>query len=396
MMELRSLIAIGILSLFVAQVHARPANRVVADVPFERAFGGIPFVDVTVNDSEPLQFLIDTGGASTIIDHDVATRLELETAPARGSVSGNESLELRVVLNAKVSLGRASVQTRLSVHRLAALAPTFGRRIDGILGGDFFENYAVAFDFDSDRVRVFDHHVWNGKGIALPLVMANGVPFVKLEVRVAGGKTVAGDFLIDSAGGWMTIHVHRQVAERAKIVGPPGGVAETGLGLGGTTRRTVLRGASLTLGPHVFAGPPVAITDDTAGLRTHPTSIGLVGVEVLRKFNAVFDYRGRRLYLRPSRAFSQPFRYDSSGLRLQALPPAFTPARISAVVPASPAAEAGFRAGGTIIDIDGRSAAKMTLEQLRQMLREPGKRHAIRVERDRTIVPLVIKTRELL
>jgi predicted aspartyl protease len=362
--------------------------QVLADVPFERAFGGIPFVGVRVDDSEPLQFMIDTGGAGSIIDQEVAARLGLQSVPARASVAGNEALDVRVVPKATIRLGGAALETRLSIHRLAPLAPAFGRRIDGILGGDFFGRFVVELNYDRDRVRVYERYVWNGKGVSLPLTLSNGVPFVDLKVRVSG-RTLAGKFLVDSAGGWMAVHVHRQVFPTSAT-----GVAETGLGLGGATKRDVIRGEAVVVGTHEFSRPPVAITDDTAGLRTDPSSLGLVGIEILRKFNVVLDYRGKRAFLTPSRELARPLVYDTTGLRLLAAPPRFAPLSIARVLPSSPASEAGLQAGDVIVDVNGRPAPE--LEQLREMLRVPRKQHLINVRRDGRTVRLLLITRELL
>ena len=388
-------LAFGIAASFAGSVCAGPRAGVLADVPFERAFGGVPFVSVRVNDSEPLQFMVDTGGAGSIIDQDVARRLGLKTVQGRASVSGNAALDVGVVPTATLRLGEATLTTRLTTHALAALEPTFGRPIHGILGGDFFQRFIVELNYDRNRILVHESYGGNPKGISLPLEISNGVPFITLGVRVNERTTLRGGFLIDTAGGWMTIHLHREVAERNKVT-TPSAVAEKGLGLGGITNRTVLRGESLVVGPHRFEGPPVAITEDTAGLRTNPTSLGLVGIEVLRKFNIVFDYRGKHVYLAPSRAFSDRLIYDAAGLRLQTFSPGFTPARVSGVVPSSPAAEAGFQVGDTIVDVDGRPVAKSTVEELRESFRQPGRRYAVRVKRDGRIVRLLFATREML
>ena len=117
--------------------------RVLADVELERAFEGMPFVRLTVNGSEPLAFLIDTSGAGSILDRDVAKRLGMLPVPGRASVSGVAALDVGVVPKAKIRLGDATLDTRLMTISLASLAPTFGRRVDGILGGDFLTKYAV-------------------------------------------------------------------------------------------------------------------------------------------------------------------------------------------------------------------------------------------------------------
>jgi C-terminal processing protease CtpA/Prc len=140
----------------------------------------------------------------------------------------------------------------------------------------------------------------------------------------------------------------------------------------------------------------VAITDDAAGLRTDPASVGLVGTDVLRNFNVVFDYARERLYLRPSREFSRHFIYDATGLRLRAAPPRFSPPVVGGIVVSSPAARAGFEIGDVIVRIDGQATAKLTLEEVRGLLRLPGRQHVVTVRRNAKTIDLTLTTKELL
>ena len=92
--------------------------RVLADVELERAFEGMPFVRLTVNGSEPLAFLIDTGGAGSILDRDVAKRLGMLPVPGRASVSGVAALDVGVVPKAKIRLAKLTLEEVRGLLRL--------------------------------------------------------------------------------------------------------------------------------------------------------------------------------------------------------------------------------------------------------------------------------------
>ena len=90
------------------------------------------------------------------------------------------------------------------------------------------------------------------------------------------------------------------------------------------------RGVAVAIGPYRIPRPIVAITEDTAGLRTDPRSLGLVGMEVLGRFNLTFDYSRSVVYIEPNRTFDAPLVYDSTGLSLRAARPSFSPAYVQA------------------------------------------------------------------
>ena len=72
-----------------------------ARVPF-RSEAGLILVDVRVDDSEPLTFLLDSGASNVVIEREVAERLGLPMGPERGRnpASKRAALTFRVVSSA--------------------------------------------------------------------------------------------------------------------------------------------------------------------------------------------------------------------------------------------------------------------------------------------------------
>src|SRR5581483_4339724 len=63
---------------------------------------------------------------------------------------------------------------------------------------------------------------------------------------------------------------------------------------------------------------------------------------------------------------------------------------------ASPAREAGIERGDVILHIDGRSTSGVSLEVIREMLKQPDKTHKITLSRGRKTVSATLRTREVL
>src|SRR5215216_6772627 len=137
-------------------------------------------------------------------------------------------------------------------------------------------------------------------------------------------------------------------------------------------------------------------TEDTAGLRANPQSIGLLGMEVLRRFRVIFDYSRSRIYLDSNRSFAEPFVYDVNGLKLRANGPSFSPPHVASVRDASPGSEAGIEVSDVVLEIDGKSTSGLSLEKIRKMLGRPGETHKLTISRKEKTLKTVLRTRELL
>lgn len=367
-------------------------------IPFEIAFRGVAFIPVKVNGGSPMQFLLDTGGGGTHIDRELAKKLGLEMAPGVASASGNAQLEVGVIRSATTQVGDVQHVGQLIASPLAHLEPIFGRKLDGILGSEWMKNYVVEMDYIKKRMRLYEpsSFSYSGKGTTLPLTFFNGIPFIEMEVSLPNKKVLRGNFLVDTAGGWMAVHVYDNVAKREHLLDGLTTLAETGVGIGGTTQRVAARGVSLSIGPYPMTRPTVKFTEDASGLRTNPASVGLVGMEVFRKFKVTFDYSRKVVHLERNALFDEPFVYDASGVRLRAAAPQFSPPSVTGVRDSSPAKTAGILPGDIIAKLNGRDTTGLSLEIIRETLQTPDRSYTLTLLRDGKELQVVLKTREML
>jgi len=85
-----------------------------------------------------------------------------------------------------------------------------------------------------------------------------------------------------------------------------------------------------------------------------------------------------------------------SGMSLAASSEDFKTFKARALVENSPATEAGLRVGDIITAIGGKSTSNVTLEQIRRMFRQEGRRYSLSVKRNESLLPIKIKTRRLI
>ena len=116
----------------------------------------------------------------------------------------------------------------------------------------------------------------------------------------------------------------------------------------------------------------VALTSDTQGSFASKTLGVNLGANILKRFTVIIDYSHKQLILEPNAHLNDPFNADASGLVLKASGDNFKTFSVRALVPDSPAIEAGIQLGDRITAIDGEPLDKYALWQVQELLQKDG------------------------
>jgi hypothetical protein len=249
-------------------------------------------------------------------------------------------------------------------------------------------------------IPVHIEYRYSGKGAEVPLVVAGGMPFVKLQVTVPGAKPVEGLFLVDCPHPG-TIIMNRPFVEQKGLLETARRelrrlVTQYAQGVNGRSDVHYGRVAELTLGPFVLREPVAGFSQARAGSLAQKEFSGILGAEILRRFHVVFDFTRERLFLEPNRTFAEPFRYDASGMRLRSAGADFREHVIAGVAEDSAASEAKLQEGDRIIEVDGRPAKTFSLGEIAEMLKAAGDTVAMTVRRGSQELRVSLVLRELI
>ena len=77
---------------------------------------------------------------------------------------------------------------------------------------------------------------------------------------------------------------------------------------------TVIR--EVKLGPYRFKKVPVFIFEDVNNITNYPYMGGLIGNDILRRFNVILNYDKSDVYIIPNTHYADPFDYSYSGVEL--------------------------------------------------------------------------------
>ena len=345
-------------------------------IPFELANKHV-MLKVTVNNSRPLWFVLDTGDKFAIIDLDRAKELGLAL---RGEISvagaGAQLDTGAFVKDSTFSLpGFAgfSQPLTLAIH-LKKLAPRFGQDFDGIIGSEFIKQFVLELDYQARVIKLHDQDkfVYSGPGESVPSHLNHmGHLTFEAEVTSIGSGPIRGEFVLDiGSSGSLTLHSpfvaeHHLPGPNVKTI--KGGSA----GAGGETKGQLGRVSEFKMGKFKLSNVITLFSEDKAGALASPTIQGSVGEEVLSKFKIFLDYRHDHIILETNATFAEAFDRASSGLRIEAEGKDYRTFRITEVLENSPGSEAGLQKNDIINAIDERPASELTLTNLGELFERP-------------------------
>lgn len=357
-----------------------PAQSLTA-IPFEQS-DNLIYLQVQVNNSAPLQFVLDSGASVFVIGQSQAKTLNLKTEE-KDKLAGAGAGTFDVTYTKNVTFGLPGVNLlvpNVALTDLSQLSAGLGRRVDGIVGFEFFDRHVVEIDYDANVIRLFDPKSYNysGSGEVIPITIKRKHAFVAAKIKVAGRDSVNREYLIDTGASGMVSDplVAQSTAPKMEFVG--------GIGLGNEAKIVLGRVERLQLGSFVFEN-----TNGVAGAGPM-----IIAGELLRRFTVIFDYSRQRMILEPSRHFRDGFIFDTLGAELN-LEQELKGFGVDSVFNNSVAAEAGLKKGDLITTIDGQPALSFSLPQVRRMFEEE-KEYRLGVKRGSEMLQVKVKLRKLL
>ncbi|MBA2341442.1 MAG: aspartyl protease family protein [Pyrinomonadaceae bacterium] len=288
-----------------------------ASLPAEIFLHGGILLQTRVNNSEPLSFVLDSGGGSGfILDTRRARALGLELhSRDTFTGAGENGVEVAFANNVRITLPGVEFPSRtVAVISLNFLEPFAGRTLDGLFGYGLFSRYVVEIDYAAHVVNLYESqdYQYSGSGVFLPLTVEGEHFFVPARITMPGRDRIEGKFLIDTGAPMTTIILNRPFVERHNLLTLNGRrvLDRSFPGLGGETKQILARAAELQLGDLVIRQPTLSFSQDARGALASSEFDGIIGGELLRRFKVIFDPAHRQLILEPNAHFTEPYEHN--------------------------------------------------------------------------------------
>ena len=390
----RSLI---LLLLFCSNLQAQeefvpPPAKHITSFSFRLLTGGIIIVRATVsNFPDSLNFILDTGSGGISLDSITADELKIKAVPSDRTIRGIAGIrQVRFANNNTLHLPGLSVDSlNFHINDYGVLTSAYGERIDGIIGYSFLSKYIVKVDYDSLRLHVFTKGTMKyprGGFLIRPLLV--NIPIFSAGLKDA--EEVTSRFYFDTGAG-MCLLLSSEFVDDSTFIGTKRKWYNTqaeGLGGKAAMKQGVIR--QVKLGPYKFRNVPTYVFDDVYNVTSYPYLGGLIGNDLLRRFNLILNYDRRDIYMTPNSHYKDPFDYSYTGLGIYMVNGLV---EVSDIMVGSPAEKAGFRPGDIIMAINNNFS--QSIQQYKNMMQDAGVTLKVLVNRPEGLTMLTLKVKSI-
>ena len=335
-------------------------------------------IPVTINESDTLYFILDTGVRFPIITElPFVNKLNLNylmPVQSKGLGEGHELTAYRsgnnsIKLNGLTAWNQ---EVQMIIDENFQISHMLGLPVHGLIGFNLFKDYIVKIDYSSEKLTLYrpEHYKYRDrkKDIILPLHFDGNKPFVRTSIVTEDLQEVPVKLLVDT-GASDALWLSEKSDERIEI---PQNHIETflGRGLSGDLFGTKGRIDGLWVGPLVLPKPIVAFPNSELidQLISSNDRNGTLGAEILRRFLVTIDYRNSRMTLRPTYRVREDFNYNMSGMEVINPMPGLPIFTITDIRENSPAYFAGLQVNDQILSLNNSNHQSLELNDINLLL----------------------------
>ncbi len=370
-----------------------PPSRFLTRVGFTQLTGGVILLQgQLVGFPDTLNFILDTGSGGISLDSTTAEYLKLKPVPSDRTIRTIAGIRMvSFVNNQRMKLGGITIDSLdFHINNYDILTAVYGERIDGIIGYSVLKRFIFKIDYDSSKIEIFSRGTVKyprGGFLFRPLISTLPIQ----SVRVRDSKTVQSRFLYDIGAGLCMMLSTDFIEDSMLLYKKRKFYTKEAEGPGGRIQMQMTILKEIKIGPYHFRNVPIYVFKDEYNITSYPFLAGLIGNDILRRFNCILNYERRDFYLIPNSHFLEPFDYSYSGVELYFVNGQII---IGDVAAGSPGESAGLKEGDVVISIN--KIFNQNLTQLKSALQSTNDKVKIIVKRQGELMVFEFKVRSIL
>ena len=371
----------------------QPQAKMLTKFPFKQYSGGVMVIQARVNDiPDTLNFILDTGSGGISLDSTTCVEFGIKLTPSDTIITGmGGTHKVSFVFNQKIHLPGLTVdKLNFHVNDYDILSSVYGEKIDGIIGYSFFSRYIVKINFDSTLIEVYSpgEMEYPKQGSTIRPAFTT-LPIQNLLIR--DGRKINFNYYLDTGAGLCFLLNEDFAKDSNVLLSGRKPLLTQAEGLGGRLemRLTVIK--TLQVGIYKFRKVPTYLFKDEFNVTSYPYVGGLLGNDLLRRFNLIINYPKREFHLLPNGHFNDPFDYAYTGMAMYFINGRIT---IEDVITGSPADKAGLRKGDILLSV-GKNITN-NIMQYKTALQSASEKMKLVIMRENKLLEFFIKPKSIL
>jgi hypothetical protein len=373
--------------------YIEPPSKFITRIPITIFTGGVIVLQARLdNQPDTLNFILDTGSSGISLDSTTAEYLKLKPSAPQKTIRGIAGLKRVGMLQDRTLHfpGLAVDSLDFHVNDYQTLTSVYGERIDGIIGFSLLSRYILKINYDSAYIDICTRgSIKYPKGGYLFRPFINTLPIQAAAVK--DNRTVQSRFLYDIGAGLCVLFSKDFIEDSAFFKKKRKTFPTQAEGLGGKIDMQITVLKEFRLGPYRFKKIPVNIFDDEFNVTAYPSMGGIIGNDLLRRFNCILNYAKREFHLKPNGHFNESFDYAYSGMEMYMIDGHVV---IGVVSQNSPAEKAGLKVGDIIIAINNDFT--QNLNRYKVAMQVPKQKVKIIIRRDGELKEVGLNVKSIL
>ena len=380
-------------AIYAQELLSQPQAKFITKVPFKQYNGGVMIVRLKLDTiSTPLNFIIDTGSGGISLDSATCEEFHLPKRNTDTTITGIGGLhKVPFVFNQTLHFpGLAVERLNFHINNYEVLTSVYGEKIDGIIGYSFFNRYVVKINFDSLQMEVYSRGKIDypeGGTLLHPIFTSLPIQFLNLKDK----KKLGYNFYFDTGAGLCMLLSDKFVEDSTFLAKKRKPVVTGAEGMMGRLRMRLTVIKEVKIGPYRFRSVPTYLYNDEYNVTNFPFTGGLIGSEILRRFNIILNYGQREIHLTPNNHFNDAFDYSYTGLNIYDIEGKIM---VEDVIKNSPADKAGIRVGDEIIGVGNNMT--FNIQAYKNALQVAGQKIKVIIRREEDLQTLFITPSSIL
>ncbi|MCW3120165.1 MAG: hypothetical protein JWM28_4247 [Chitinophagaceae bacterium] len=379
--------------LYAQEEFVEPPAKLLTRFTFKQLYGGVMLLRGTFADyPDSLNFILDTGSGGISLDSSTADYFKVTRVPSDKTIRGIAGTrKVSFIYSQKLHLPGLTIDSlNFHINDYSILTTVYGERIDGIVGYSVLSRYILSLDYDSSIISFYTKgYLKYPKGGYL---LKPNITTLPVQVaRIKDSRTITSRFLFDMGAGLCLMLSSDFMKDSALLSKKRKLYVKEAEGLGGKVDMQASVVREFKLGPYKFRNVPVYIFDDTYNVTSYPYLGGILGNDLLRRFNVILNYERRDIYIKPNTHFTEQFDYAYTGVELYNVDGQII---IGDVAEGSPAEKSGLKEGDIVVGIN--RTFNQNLSHYKAALQVAGERVKVVIRRDDKLMEFTFKVKSIL
>ena len=393
MISLLAASAFGAQGVYAQEEFIPPPSQPLATVPFSLAAESVILLKgVLVGTPDTLNFILDTGSSGISLDSTTANALGFVPEESDINIRGIAGVrQAKFLYDKKLGLNGFVVDNlNFHINDYEFLSYVYGARIDGVIGYSLLSRYILKINYDDQEITICSQGTMKyprGGHLLRPFIRTLPVHSAQLKDH----RKIRSRFLLDIGAGLSLVLSKDFETDSSIIRKKRKRFPIEAHGVGGKLDMEMTLMKDFRLGPYRFRNVPTMVFEDEFNVTSYPYLGGLIGNQILKRFNLIVNYQRREIHLKPNTLYREPFEYSYSGMELYYIDGNIT---IGSVVKGSPADAAGLAEGDIVVAVDNNANQNFT--QYKKALTSAKKRVRLIIRRDDELLDIPVKLMSLL